>query len=531
LNTTATPPDAESASRDELQRRLAARDARIAELEREVADLRAHMEATLRPRVRAPRPQRAPVLVLRVPAWWPRVRATTGALALSASTRALATAWRFFALALLLQLPLIFNLGYYSHDELQWLSFADQPTLADVPWSAWFDFTPFQFRPLTFNVWLLLSHALGYHALAMHFVRVLCATAVALLLRQALLAAGLTTLRAGMAALVFLLLPEAVFADSWIGTYADSLYLGFVLLAALALLHTRDNASPARLAALGSWVALCAGLALLSKEAAITFPAWMLLLACVRRNRAVAVAVLVSGAMVAMYLGLRLHTILYPPPSNDAYAWSLANIPLRAGEHAIFPFLYDRLDVWNGRWDRHFYFAVACLVAFIGATLTAGMRRFGLLVLGWLAALGPILILSFGATHYAYAAAAFLCAMLAYNWLAFAPLARSTIAALALLACVHGVNVARQMRNAGRVQHHLYQDLVPLAAKTPQLRLRALRDKDDPLLLRSLHQVPSYRNVSLAGVDVVPFANQSAPVDYLMRGDGRLIRAPAPPAP
>jgi hypothetical protein len=231
--------------------------------------------------------------------------------------------------------------------------------------------------------------------------------------------------------------------------------------------------------------------------------------------------------MVAIYLGLRLHTILYPPPSNEAYAWSLANIPVRAGEHAIFPFLYDRMEVWNSRWDKHVYFGVACLFAFVGATLSMGVRRFGLLLIGWLAALGPILILSFGATHYAYAAAAFLCAMVAFNWQRFAPYARGTIAVLAVLACVHGLNVARQMRNAGCVQHHLYQDLVPLAAKTPQLRLRALREKDDALLVRSLHFIPSYRRVSLAGVEVVPFADQSTPVDYIMRGDGRLVPAPS----
>lgn len=527
MNTSVTPASADETTREELQRRLDAREARIVELEREVAELRARVDAPLRPRRRVPKLPGAPLLVLRAPAWWPGFRAASTAFA----AQALASAWRFCAVALLLQLPVIFNVGYYSHDELQWLSFADQPSLADVPWSEWFDFTPFQFRPLTFDVWLLLSYAFGYHALAMHFARVLCGTAVALLLRQVLLAAGLAPLRAGLAAIVFLLLPEVIFADGWIGTYADSLYVGFILLAALAVLRTSDAASAVRLTALGAGVALCAGLALLSKEAAITFPAWMLLLACVRRNRAVAIAVLVSGAMVAIYLGLRLHTILYPPPSNEAYAWSLANIPLRAGEHAIFPFLYDRMDVWNGRWDRHLYFGVACLLAFVGAVLSAGVRRFGLLVLGWLAALGPILILSFGATHYAYAAAAFLCAMLAFNWQTFAPYARSTIAVLAVLACVHGLNVARQMRNAGRVQHHLYQDLVPLAAKTPQLRLRALREKDDALLVRSLHFIPSYRRVSLAGIEVVPFANQSATVDYLMRGDGRLVPAGAPVKP
>jgi len=525
VNTIAPASATEDPTRDALLRRLEASEARIAQLEAELAELRARPEQTPRAQRRAPKLPRPPLLVLRAPSWWPRVRSASA----SAAAFALANAWRFCALALLLQLPVVLNVGYFSHDELQWLSFADQPSLADVPWNAWFDFTPFQFRPLTFNLWLLLSYAFGYHAIAMHFARVLCGTLVALLLRQGLLAAGVAPLRAGFGALLFLLLPEVVFADSWIGTYADSLYVGFILLAALAVLRTADEAKPSRLALLGVAVALCAGLSLLSKEAAITFPAWMLLLAGLRRNRAVAVAVLASGAMVAIYLALRLHTILYPPPSNEAYAWSLANIPVRIGEHAIFPFLYERMDVWGGRWDRHFYFGIACTLALLGALATAGARRLALLLVGWMAALGPILILSFGATHYAYAAVAFLCAMVAFNWPAYAAGARAVLVALLVVGCVHGLNIARQVRNLGRVQHHLYQDLVPLAAQTPHLRLRAVREKDDALLVRSLHQIPSYRHVSMAGIDAVPFADQATAVDYLMRGDGRLIKAPLQP--
>src|SRR6185312_634823 len=58
----------------------------------------------------------------------------------------------FLLVACVLSLPLVWNPGYFSHDELQWLAFADQPTLAQIHWSAWVNLSPFQYRPLTFNL-------------------------------------------------------------------------------------------------------------------------------------------------------------------------------------------------------------------------------------------------------------------------------------------------------------------------------------------------------------------------------------------
>ena len=57
-----------------------------------------------------------------------------------------------FALALLLQLPLALNPGYYSHDELQWAAFAQ----AGMP-AGWTDPATFQYRPLTFATWMALA--------------------------------------------------------------------------------------------------------------------------------------------------------------------------------------------------------------------------------------------------------------------------------------------------------------------------------------------------------------------------------------
>ena len=59
--------------------------------------------------------------------------------------------------AFLAQWPLVANPGYFSHDELEWGSFAAQ---TPVPWVSWLDIGAFQYRPLTFNLWLWLSRRL-----------------------------------------------------------------------------------------------------------------------------------------------------------------------------------------------------------------------------------------------------------------------------------------------------------------------------------------------------------------------------------
>ena len=67
-----------------------------------------------------------------------------------------------FGSALVLQLPLVFNPGYFSHDELQWAARANVATVAELPWLGWFDLESYQYRPLTFNIWLWAA----YHGFA-----------------------------------------------------------------------------------------------------------------------------------------------------------------------------------------------------------------------------------------------------------------------------------------------------------------------------------------------------------------------------
>lgn len=430
------------------------------------------------------------------------------------------TGW-FLIAALVIQLPLVLNLGYFNHDELQWLAQADQPSLEQVPWSAWFDFQPFQFRPLTFNLWLLVSHFFGYQPFVMHLLRVLCGIMVALLLRAVFVRMDMPARRSALAALFFLLLPEVAFTHAWIGTYADSLCLGFALCAMLWTLR-----APGSLLAVAPPIALITALALLSKESAIVIPALLLVAAFKRRDRALIIAIASSALVVAAYLYLRLDTILFSPRDSGGYAWSLRNIPDRLGEYAIFPFLFDRLDASGSRWDHHLYFAVACLGVFLAALATAGWRYFAALCVGWIGAMGPTLILAYSANHYAYISAAFACGLVALAWDRLRMTARFAIAGLLVVASVHGVEVGKQMRHIGRVQHHLYKDLVVLVPQSLDvIRIKPERIQEEFILLRVLHAVPSYHRIPFGDrVIALPHAGGSDRPTYLMAGDGRLVR-------
>ena len=429
--------------------------------------------------------------------------------------------WLFLA-ALVVQLPLVFNSGYFSHDELQWLSFADVPW-PEIPWNGWFDFEPFQYRPLTFNLWLLLSHLFGYNPVTMHMLRVLVAAIVALLLRATMLAFGVSATRASIAVLAFLLLPEVIYTHAWIGTYADSLCLGFALAAILLTLRADNAASRATMLCIALITGLLTALALASKESAVLLPMLLLLAALRRLDRVLAAAIAGSAFVVAVYLALRLDTILFAPRDSDVYAWSIARIPARLVEYAIYPFEFDRFDAAGAFWDTHRRFAVICWVTTVAVAASAGWRALAVFCIGWAVALGPTLILTFSASQYAYLAAAFVCGFFAVTWLQMPGIGRATLAGLALIALMHGQYIAAEMRRIGAIQRALYEDLPQLVAThaTP-LRIKAERTQEDIILRRLVHQIPSYHGNPLGDrVLAVEYADTQT-ADVVMSLDGRL---------
>ncbi|MGH8041407.1 MAG: hypothetical protein ACREPN_05110 [Rudaea sp.] len=431
----------------------------------------------------------------------------------------------FLLIALGLSLPLILNPGYFSHDELQWLAFADQPRLAQLPWNAWFDFSPFQYRPLTFNLWLLLSHWFGYQPMLMHLLRVLFGVAAAALLRDVLTSFEVTPRRAALACWIFLLTPYAIYTDAWIASFGDSLCLIFLLLALRYVLVQPGQAITFAQAAVRALpVAALAALALMSKESAIIFPAVLLIAAVRRCDRTVAASIVAAACIVAIYLCLRMQTILYPAHAAAGYAWSLANIPQRLAEYAVFPFLVGHFEVIAARTHLTNTGALICLALLLAAMADAGWRRFCVWVLGFAAALGPVLILDLSANQYAYLASAWLCAFVAWTWPRLTRPARILLVVPVLVVLVHGYQQTREIRHIGRIQQHLYQDLPRVLAHADSpIRIKTQRRRDDFILHRLLHDIPSYRHMPIGNrVIVIAFAQDLPKPDFVMAGDGHL---------
>jgi hypothetical protein len=434
-------------------------------------------------------------------------------------------AFEFLLIAFLISLPLILNPGYFSSDELQWLAFADKPSLGDVPWNAWFDLSPFQYRPLTFNLWLLLSHFIGYQPIAMHLVRIAFGLAAAWLLRSLLLQLDVAPRRATLACWIWLLTPYTVYTHGWVGTFGDSLCLIFMLLAlrhALIQPHTNSWKS-----IIGSAlpVAASTALALMSKESAIVFPAAMLIAALHRRDRIGVAAFAASAAVALIYLGLRLQTILFPHVAAGGYHWSLANIPARFAEYTVFPFLVGHFEVIASHAHLANWPALLGLGIVLSASLGAGRRRCLAFWVGWIAALGPVLILDDAYNQYAYMAGAWACAFIAFNWGRIPAALRVLMILPIAMLLVHGVQQVRDIRRIGAIQHNLYADLPGiLAGATRPIEIRAEHGNDDFILRRLLTDIPSYQRVPIG--DHVLFISHAVPdtqPDYRMSRDGHLV--------
>ena len=433
----------------------------------------------------------------------------------------------FLLIAFVIVLPLVLNPGYFSSDELQWLAFADTPTLNQVPWSAWFDFSPFQYRPLTFNLWLFLSHFIGYQPVLMHLARIAFGLVAAWLLRSVLLQFDVASRQATLAAWIWLLTPYTVYTHGWVGTFGDSLCLIFMLLALRhVLIQSRtDSWIPAIVDSLP--VAALTALALMSKESAVVFPAAMFIAVLRRRDRVGVAAFAASAVVVAIYLGLRLQTILFPHVTADGYHWSLANIPARFAEYTVFPFLVGHFEVIASRTHLANWPALFSLGIVMAASFGAGWRRCLVFWIGWIAALGPVLILDDAYNQYAYLAGAWACAFIAFAWERMPAALRVLLILPIAMLLVHGAQQIRDIRHIGQMQRNLYADLPGiLAGATHPIVVRAQRGSDDFILQRLLTDVPSYHRAPVASrVAVVTWSDPRVVPDYRMRGDGHLIPA------
>lgn len=451
----------------------------------------------------------------------------------SMPTRLFPPDWRgyvWLATALLiLQAPLWLNPGYFSHDELQWATWAAAPSIGKLKFIAFGDFSSFQYRPLTFNLWLLLSHALFETPRLFHALFVLLGTLNALLLARILQAAGSSTRLALATALVFGLSPFAVWVHGWVGCLADLIWVGAALLATLAIQRLQMRASsvlPIMLVA-----ALATMIGLLAKEAALSLPGLFACAALQRHGRkAWLAATLASAGVVLLYLGLRLDVLLHSPASSPGYVVDLAAIPRRWLEYQVYPWALGIPEVnvlglaSATRWAI-LLLILASLVGFLG-------RASPNLLLAWLGAgtlaLGPVLVLPASSNQYGYGFMAVTCGVMALAFPHLGRYGRALVVFLVLLTLVHGAQIQVEMFRAGHLQKVFSPALVEVAKTQPDGPIRLWPQRDIHVYQRLSHDLPSSAGVRLGlRIEVVAQPDQ-ATHEVLTDGQIRPLRRSPP---
>lgn len=429
--------------------------------------------------------------------------------------------------AVVVYATLVFNPGYFSHDELQWASWSVGKPWAQVPWASIWDWQPFQYRPLTFNLWMLLSRWLFANPYLMHAACVALGLINALLLCSWLRQMDVSRAGAAAASLIWLLNPYAIYTHAWVAALADTLWLMLGLLALVIvtqLSHRSEQRKPTILAVMIA--ALCTALALLCKEAALCLPTAFFLAWLGQQRRPIWFwSGLASAAVVAMYLLLRLDSILQGAASVEAYALGHPQPMQRWAEYLIFPALLQRghpFALLQEALSLRLGLSVAliCIVTF---AFFWRHPRWGMLWLGApLAALLPVLLLPISHSHYAYSAAAVAAVILAKAWSSLARFGQ--VAAILWLALIslHGLQLAGKMHRDGRIQARLLADIHQFRLRSPDSPMRIFSDREQfaPLLERSISHVPSYRSIAWGDrVQSVPVAPQA---NFRMCEDGHV---------
>ena len=418
--------------------------------------------------------------------------------------------WLVAAIVFLLQWPLVLNPGYFSHDELQWAAFAAAG--AQVPW---LDLATFQYRPLTFNLWMALSRALFDIPMLFHAVLVAWGAGNAALLFLLGRGFGMRGWPAGLGALGFALSPYATYVHGWVGCIADLIWLSCALAIGLLVQRARRLA----LACVGA--ALLTLVALLAKEAAFAIPPLLLVAWWFDRKQKWLAAMLVSGMVAALYLVARLDALLDAPRQGAQYSLSLLHVPVRWFEYQVFPPVVPLLETFTVL-QRPLPLAIAALLwlAMVASVFAASRRLAALLLVGGIAALLPVLPLASSFNHYAYGFAAITAMAMAAAWPRASRSGRIAIGLFAVLSVLHGAFVMARMHEVGRIQAVFSPALASAVQARGAIVLQLHPDAKEWVFRRLTHDIPHYRGVAIGPRVRIAAPGESADVRALP--DGRL---------
>lgn len=425
--------------------------------------------------------------------------------------------WRLLTIViaciLVLHSPLIFNPGYLSHDELQWAFHATEHKGPAFINNLWVDVHAFQYRPLTFSIWMLLSRRCFDHPFLFHAIIVAISALNAGMLSIVLRKAGTSDRAAVMAGLLFGLGPYATYTHGWVATLADLIWVFCALVIALTAIGTTRRWK----IWLASLIFTCA--ALFAKESAVVLPALFLLAWLFDgRRRAWLDATFFAAVPVIVYLGIRLHTILTGAAADSPYAWQLSTVPLNWIKYQLYPIAIDKFGAAEVR-SLFYIVLIWCLLL---VSLWKAAPRYALAFLAFgTAALGPVLIVQ-PAAWYGYALSAVIATVMALSWPHMNKWGRFVTSLFVLLGFLHSINLMRIIHGAGEKQSRFSPALAKAVqdGKGKTIALSVENEKDRWIYIRMTHDIHAYHGVRMDGF--VKLVNGNEPADYKVQADGSL---------
>ncbi len=450
----------------------------------------------------------------------------------SVALRRLDSNWGILLLALLVQLPLILNPGYFSHDELQWAAVSYLRAFQDIDWINPLDINTFQYRPLTFNLWMLLNYLFFGMPLLMHGFQALFAAGILMLLHRLMGHYCIHGWNRWLACLLWLCAPYVMYVHGWIGTLGDQIWLTAgigVLLACFRMNGSVPRIQPLLAGFAAIWIGL------LAKESALVIPAFLLVhaLLFVAHRRTFLWATIGASVGAAIYLVLRLQIILDGAETSGAYQPTWFDMPMRIAEYWTYPATLQRLEPFGVFLEKssRLNWSLGTLLLAAVALLVTRWRHLAALVVLPVVALGPTLVLAYPAPQYAYGFSAVVIVILAHASQGLPKWALCMMLPWIALTTTHGLHVSNSIRAVGEVQSVLLPSVNGLVVSSPEssIRIRPAHPSDEWLLQRSVFAVPGFHGVDWNHrVSTVPFNDTSdgQTATHEMARDGQLHPLP-----
>ncbi|HGY5297545.1 TPA: hypothetical protein ACNU26_002825 [Aeromonas salmonicida] len=430
-----------------------------------------------------------------------------------------------FIIGIFFSLGIIMNPGYFSHDEISWGLKAIGSN--NFNFSHVLSYDNFHYRPLNFNLWLLLSHYFFDFPQLFHLIILSWGLANSIIFYLVLIRLDFERSSALIAAIVSTIMPSIVFVNGWIGTIADIAWLFFCLISFLTYIIFRG--------VIGYFSSLLLFImALMFKETAVVYPGIVFIYLVYERfssKRTLAYFFSISAIFI-IYIFLRYQFLFSKDISG--YNTSIYNIPERLLEYFIYPFLWGDIEI-HGMLSTYskLNLALAFLFHCLFIILLCEKRFIGYfyyLSLYFVTSV-PMLMLSTSLPHYMYGAG-FTMAISFSLLLKRGGGYKYFSCALLLLIFIHSVNVQMNFIKTGSFQNKMYTSIYSIIKESVGENNKVVdrcyliyAEVGTPvwIAMRALYNINEINGIDISGNKIRLYDDKIKDNDYL-NGDCSILK-------